>query len=196
MFRVHRARRAGAIAVALASLTLSGLAAAAPGGSHASTTCTAAGCTINGSGHGHDHAPSARNANRGRGHAGQACGQRIYVAGHHTWVTERVCIQPARTNRVWVDDVYQVRYDACGTPYRVLVRRGHWKHVQVPARYENRQVRRWVAGGWRTCDRTGYHVHRGEAGPRRGYERGRNGRRSAIRVDNRGIDIRLDRLFR
>ncbi|MFK7960623.1 MAG: hypothetical protein AB8G96_08850 [Phycisphaerales bacterium] len=191
MFRFTRARRVGAIAVAMSSFALAGIASAAPSTARsvAPQSCTAAGCTD--AGHGHGHARGQR-GEQARG----ACGERIFVAGHHTWVNERICVQRARVDRVWVDAVYRTRYDACGTPYRVCVREGYWKRVHIPARYESRPVRRWVAGQWTTCQRTGHHVHRGAQKGRRGYEQARRGRSSGSRSSSRGIDIRWDRLFR
>ena len=38
-------------------------------------------------------------------------------------------------DRVWIDPIYDVRYQSCGTPYRVLVRAGYWKRVWRPGHW-------------------------------------------------------------
>lgn len=74
-----------------------------------------------------------------------------WVPGHYVTRTETVLVRPERCERVWVEPLYDTRYDDCGRPYRVLVRDGYWREVTVPARYETRHVEVWVPGRWEEC---------------------------------------------
>ncbi|MEL7210159.1 MAG: hypothetical protein AAGK32_18340, partial [Actinomycetota bacterium] len=156
------------------------LAAAAPNhdGSHAPQVCLAGGCD----------APAAHHA------SAPPCDDRVWVEGRWTWTTERVCVSPARTERIWVPPVYSTRYDPCGRARRVIVRHGYWDHVHVPARWENRRVRRWVEGYWTTRSRSHGNDRHGRRYDRRGHDRHASG--SVVRIDRRGIDIDLRRLLR
>ncbi len=78
--------------------------------------------------------------------------QREWVPGHFETVEDRVWIQ-ARSERVWVEPVYQWRYDACGRATRVCVQPGYWNTVCAPAHFETCPRQVWIEGFWRvrTC---------------------------------------------
>ena len=42
------------------------------------------------------------------------------------------------SRQVWVDPVYETRYDNCGNPIQVLVTPGHYRTVQTPGHWETR----------------------------------------------------------
>ncbi len=75
--------------------------------------------------------------------------RRIWVAGRYELVNRRVH-EPAYIERIWIDPVYETRYDPCGRARRVLICDGYWKKVRVPARWVNKRVRVWKPGYWRT----------------------------------------------
>jgi hypothetical protein len=102
-------------------------------------------------GHRVGHAPIRRVVTPAGAHA-------IIDGRCHTWVSsgwqvhhEQVCVEPARTRRVWVAPRYGSRYDNCGRVIRVVVEAGYWKSVTVPARYETRATRVWREGHWAVC---------------------------------------------
>lgn len=68
---------------------------------------------------------------------------RGYDGGRYEYRNERTWV-PGYNRRVWVEPVYEWRYQDCGPRYRVLVRKGYHRSVSVPGRYENRQVKVWV----------------------------------------------------
>lgn len=78
--------------------------------------------------------------------------QRVWVPG--CWVTEtqRNWI-PARTEQVFVEAVYETRYDSCGNPYQVLVCAAHYQTVTHPGYWDECQVRVWRPGHWQTVRR-------------------------------------------
>ena len=92
---------------------------------------------------------------------------RGYDGGRYEYRTERTWV-PGYNRQVWVEPVYQWRYDSCGARYRVLVRAGYNRTVCVPGRYENRQVKVWVP--YRGID------VRGRDYDRRFQDRGRSNR--------------------
>lgn len=100
----------------------------------------------------HDH-HKHRDRDRDRGHLsiriGTSSHSHVCEYGHYATRTHTVLVSPERHERVWVEPVYATRYDSCGTPYRVLIREGHWKTLHIPAQYETRTERYWVAGA---CD--------------------------------------------
>lgn len=66
-----------------------------------------------------------------------------------TWVAGTI-------TQVWVQPIYQTRYDGCGRPYQVCVRAGYWDTRQTPGHYEDRTRRVWCAagpshGGWKNA---------------------------------------------
>jgi hypothetical protein len=90
----------------------------------------------------------------GRGHAYAGCElhrrcvpARIFVPGHYETVEHEVWV-PGFKEKVWVDAVYETRYDHCGRPYRVRVCDGRWTVRVHPGHYETRCERVWVPGGY------------------------------------------------
>lgn len=73
---------------------------------------------------------------------------REWIPGHYETVVENVWI-PGCEERVWVPPVYEWRTDACGRPHKVLVRGGCHEVIRTPGRFEARERRVWVEGGWR-----------------------------------------------
>ncbi len=78
----------------------------------------------------------------------------VFVPGHYETVERRVWI-PETKEKIWVEPIYETRYDSCGRPYRVLVCDGTWRVVVHPGHYETRCERVYVDGGW--ADRCGRH---------------------------------------
>lgn len=73
-------------------------------------------------------------------------------AGRWETIREKVWVE-GYTERVWVQAVYETRYDSCGRAYTVCVQPARWESVCVPGRYEWRERRVWVSSGWRRhCD--------------------------------------------
>lgn len=70
---------------------------------------------------------------------------RVWIPGSYRTEVRRVWV-PARSERRWFAPVYETRYRACGTAYRVLVRAGAWRTVTVPGYYDERPVKVWVPG--------------------------------------------------
>lgn len=73
--------------------------------------------------------------------------RRVWTPGHYDTVERRVWV-PGHEDRVWVEPVYETRYDAYGRSCEVLVRAGYWKTVRSPGHYETRRDEVWVPGGW------------------------------------------------
>ncbi len=67
--------------------------------------------------------------------------------GHWETVVERTWVAGTFT-QVWIQPLYQTRYDACGRPYQVCVRAGYWDTRQLPGYYEDRTCRVWRPAGW------------------------------------------------
>ena len=72
---------------------------------------------------------------------------RIWVPGCYQTVHERVWV-PGRTERVWVEPVFEWRLGPCGSRLRVLVCAGRWQTVHHPGHYETRAVQVWRPGYW------------------------------------------------
>lgn len=96
----------------------------------------------------HDHKPRFEIGVRS-GHY-VTVNERRYVAGHYTYETQRVCVQPESRQRVWCPPVYETRRLSCGRYVRVLVKAGHYTYKTIPARYETRTVKVWVPGHYET----------------------------------------------
>ena len=64
-------------------------------------------------------------------------------AGCWEWREERVWIE-GYESRVWVQPVYETRYDHCGRRYQVIVRAGYWQTVCEPGHWEVRKHKVWV----------------------------------------------------
>ena len=74
--------------------------------------------------------------------------QRRWIEGYYQVVTHRVLVREAWTERVYVEPVYEVRYDRHGRSHRTMVCDGYYRTVHHPAVYEDRQERVWVPGRW------------------------------------------------
>lgn len=77
------------------------------------------------------------------GRRGDARIPRGYDGGRYEYRNERVWV-PGFDQEVWVEPVYEWRYDSCGRRHQVLVCAGYYRTVCVPGRYETRQVKVWV----------------------------------------------------
>jgi hypothetical protein len=73
---------------------------------------------------------------------------KVWVPGHYEQRCEQVWV-PGCTQKVWVEPVYELRYDSCGRAFRFCVAGGHWKTVGAPGHYETRTVSVWVPDCWR-----------------------------------------------
>ncbi len=93
-----------------------------------------------------------------------------YDGGRYEYRSERFWV-PGYDKEVWVEPVYEWRYDPCGRRTRVLVRSGYYRTVCVPGRYDTRQVKVWVP-----ARRTRIHDHRRDQGRR--YDRSRRSSRT------------------
>ncbi len=67
--------------------------------------------------------------------------------GHWETVCERVWIN-GTCEQVYVQPIYETRWDACGRPYQVCVRAGYWNTVQHPGHWEERSRQVWRQAGW------------------------------------------------
>ncbi len=67
--------------------------------------------------------------------------------GHWETVNDRVWIAGA-CEQVWIQPVYETRWDSCGRPYQVCVRAGYWSTVQHPGHWEERPRQVWRNAGW------------------------------------------------
>ncbi|MEM7308530.1 MAG: hypothetical protein AAF682_17745 [Planctomycetota bacterium] len=74
--------------------------------------------------------------------------RKVWVPGRYDTVTRQVWI-PGGKEKVWIEPLYQTRYDECGRPYQVLVRDGYWTVRQLPGYYETRCEQVWVPGYWK-----------------------------------------------
>lgn len=72
---------------------------------------------------------------------------RVWVDGHYENRCERVWIEGC-AKQVWVEPVFERRFDACGRELQVLLRPGCWQWVQTPGHFELRNVQSWVPGHW------------------------------------------------
>jgi len=79
--------------------------------------------------------------------SGSPAPTRVWVPARVITLTERVWI-PTTWERIWVEPRWSVRLDACGIPFRVLVRTGHYERVVRPGHYETRPVQRSLPGHW------------------------------------------------
>lgn len=78
--------------------------------------------------------------------------RRVWVPGHHEIRHETVWV-PGRTERVWVEPVFELRLGSCHTWIRVEVAPGHWRTVQHPGHHERREIRVWVPGRYESRSR-------------------------------------------
>lgn len=68
----------------------------------------------------------------------------VESGGYYETREETVLVEPAHTEQVWVPSVYKYETDEDGNTVKILVKKGYYKEVYVPARYETRIVRVWV----------------------------------------------------
>ena len=68
-----------------------------------------------------------------------------WVPGHYESVPHSVYV-PGRREKIWIDPIYEDRFDACGQRTRVLVQGGGWKVIEHPGHYETRFEQVWVSG--------------------------------------------------
>jgi len=71
----------------------------------------------------------------------------VRAAGHYETIERRVWV-PGEREKVWIDPVYETRYDHCGRPYSVMVCPGRWTVRVHPAHYETRCERVWVPAAY------------------------------------------------
>jgi len=72
-----------------------------------------------------------------------------WVPGHYETVRERVWI-PGQVQQVWVEPVFEWRRDSCGRAIMACVSEGHFETVTQLGRWDYRNTRVWVSGGWRS----------------------------------------------
>ncbi len=84
-----------------------------------------------------------------RHHYRRCAPKRVWVPGCYTTVAKRVFV-PGEKRKVWIEPVYETRYDDCGRPVRVLVCEGYWKVHTTPGRYVTKRVKVWKPGHWKT----------------------------------------------
>ncbi|HLX63354.1 MAG TPA: hypothetical protein VKX17_18940 [Planctomycetota bacterium] len=121
----------------VAGLALGIAAFAAFGSSSASASEFRFGFRVGG-GYGHEHF-----------YRGGYCAPRIWGDGCYDRVLQHVVVCPERTERIWVEPVYQTTYDSCGKPVVTCVHEGFFRDVCYRARYEDRYVRVWHSGYYR-----------------------------------------------
>jgi len=78
--------------------------------------------------------------------------RRVWVPGHYETRHERVWV-PGPCERVWIEPVFELRFDACGRRVRFEVSPGHWRTVQHPGHHEQRAFQVWVPGHYRSRER-------------------------------------------
>ncbi len=78
------------------------------------------------------------------------CRPRHGASDRYRTVARRVWV-PGTVERIWIDPVYETRYDACGRPVRILICEGTWKDIERPGHYEIRYVRVWTPTRWSSC---------------------------------------------
>ncbi|MDF1797977.1 MAG: hypothetical protein P1V81_02285 [Planctomycetota bacterium] len=59
----------------------------------------------------------------------------VFVPGHYQAVEKQVWIAPKQV-KVWVEPIFETRYDYCGQPYTVLIQAGHWAKHHQPGHFE------------------------------------------------------------
>jgi len=70
-----------------------------------------------------------------------------WVPGHHV-IEERHVRQADRYEQVWVPDRHEVRRDARGRPYRILIEEGHYVNRLIRGEVIIERVKVWVPGHW------------------------------------------------
>jgi hypothetical protein len=85
--------------------------------------------------------------------------RRVWVPVRYEVVRRKVFV-PGSVRRVWHPAQYRIRYDACGRPYRVLVRAAHWDEIRENGHYEWREERVRRGGYYETINETPRHRDR------------------------------------
>lgn len=86
-----------------------------------------------------------RQGPHGRVGIGIGFGNPHRATGHWTIVRERVWVE-GRCERVWIEPIYETRFDACGRPIQICIRQGYWHTVQHPGYWNTVERRVWVEG--------------------------------------------------
>ena len=73
-----------------------------------------------------------------------------WIPGHYETRLTRVWV-PGTIRQEYVPPVYEDRCDYYGRHYRVLVREGYVRYIEIPGRYETREERIWIPGRWSCC---------------------------------------------
>ncbi len=79
--------------------------------------------------------------------------RKVWVAGRYVLEKRRVWVAGTK-RKVYVEPVYETRYDDCGRAYQVLICEGHYRVIRDPGCYEIRRVRVWRPGFWRVTRRS------------------------------------------
>jgi len=74
---------------------------------------------------------------------------RLWVPGHYEVVWQKVWVAGVE-RRVWVEPVFELRYDSCGRAFQFCAAGGHWETVCEPGHYETRDVQVWTPGHWQS----------------------------------------------
>ena len=87
----------------------------------------------------HRHHERAGHRDQYEGHAHQSKGNVVidigYRHGNRHHVARRVLVPPGYHVKRWVPAMTETRYDECDRPYTVVIRKGCYETVWVPARY-------------------------------------------------------------
>ena len=81
--------------------------------------------------------------------------QKVWVPGCYITEYEKSWVQGSH-RKVYVQPVFEKRYDACGNPYRFKVSPGYYEVVHEPGYWETRPVKVWKSGYWRVIHGRGH----------------------------------------
>ena len=73
--------------------------------------------------------------------------RQTWIAGHYEFVNRDVWI-PGRIERVYVEPIFETRWNACGLAVRVVIREGYFRDVRRHGHFISRSVRTWIPGQW------------------------------------------------
>lgn len=92
---------------------------------------------------------TVRASSRGHRVTTRTCAPRkVWVPGRYEIQMQKVWVE-GRTRKVYVEPVYETRFDSCGRAYQVLIAEGYYRLVRDPGCYQNRRVMVWRPGFWR-----------------------------------------------
>lgn len=74
---------------------------------------------------------------------------RVWVPGRYECRVEQVYV-PGCVRREWVPPLFAWRVTSCGQRFQVQIRAGYWRDVATPGHYEEREVKVWVPGHWKS----------------------------------------------